>query len=66
MSRIALIAGTYAPDRCGVADYTDRLRTALSQLGIESVVLTTVAAAQGADVWGGRTRLASQKLISAC
>ena len=52
MSRIALIAGTYAPDRCGVADYTDRLRTALSQLGIESVVLTTVAAAQGADVWG--------------
>ena len=52
MTRIALIAGTYAPNRCGVADYTNRLRTALSQLGIESVVLTTVDVTQGFDVWG--------------
>ena len=52
MTRIALIAGTYAPDRCGVADYTDRLRTALFQLGVESVVLTTVDITQSSDVWG--------------
>jgi polysaccharide biosynthesis protein PslF len=41
MTRIALIAGTYAPDRCGVAHYTDRLRNALSKQNVESVVLTT-------------------------
>ncbi|MCY7321961.1 MAG: glycosyltransferase family 4 protein [Phormidesmis sp. CAN_BIN36] len=45
MTRIALIAGIYAPDRCGVADYTDRLRIALSNHAIESVVLTTIVAA---------------------
>jgi len=46
MTRIALIAGTYQPELCGVAHYTDRLRAALSQLCIQSVVLTTYAAAQ--------------------
>jgi len=45
MTRIALIAGTYQPESCGVAHYTARLRETLSQQGIESVVLTTHAAA---------------------
>lgn len=55
MLRIAFIAGTYQPDRCGVADYTARLRSALRDRGVESVVLTTRAAAQTATdptVWG--------------
>ena len=46
MSRIALIAGTYLPERCGVADYTARLR---SQLSIETIVLTTIEAAKAAN-----------------
>ena len=45
MTRIALIAGTYQPQRCGVADYTERLRDTLIKQGIEFVVLTTHAAA---------------------
>lgn len=45
MTRIALIAGTYQPQRCGVADYTERLRDTLTKHGIEFVVLTTHAAA---------------------
>lgn len=45
MTRIALIAGTYQPERCGVAHYTERLRDTLREQGIESVVLTTCAAA---------------------
>ncbi|MBW4418988.1 MAG: glycosyltransferase [Myxacorys californica WJT36-NPBG1] len=45
MARIALIAGTYAPDRCGVAHYTAHLRTVLAQRGIETFVLTTHAVA---------------------
>src|SRR5689334_5362000 len=49
MVRIALIAGTYAPDRCGVAHYTAHLRAALAQRGIESCVLTTHAAANVMD-----------------
>jgi glycosyltransferase involved in cell wall biosynthesis len=49
MVRIALIAGTYAPDRCGVAHYTAHLRSALVQRGIESCVLTTHAAANAID-----------------
>ncbi len=39
MPRIALIAGTYLPDRCGVAHYTARLR---SELELETIVLTTI------------------------
>jgi glycosyltransferase involved in cell wall biosynthesis len=49
MVRIALIAGTYAPDRCGVAHYTAHLRATLAQRGIESCVLTTHAAANAMD-----------------
>lgn len=49
MTRIALIAGTYQPDRCGVAHYTARLRDALGEQGIQSVVLTTHAAASAND-----------------
>jgi len=46
MTHVTLIAGTYQPLRCGVAHYTERLRTALKEQGIESVVLTTHDAAQ--------------------
>ncbi|MGV0023374.1 glycosyltransferase [Phormidesmis priestleyi] len=45
MTRIALIAGTYQPDRCGVAHYTDRLRNSLTERGIDTIVLTTHEAA---------------------
>jgi polysaccharide biosynthesis protein PslF len=45
MTRIALIAGTYQPDRCGVAHYTAHLREKLAEQGIETVVLTTHDAA---------------------
>ncbi|MUG93358.1 glycosyltransferase [Scytonema sp. UIC 10036] len=43
---IAIIAGTYKPERCGVAHYTACLRNALNKLEVQSVVLTTHAAAQ--------------------
>ncbi|MBW4582116.1 MAG: glycosyltransferase [Tildeniella nuda ZEHNDER 1965/U140] len=46
MIQVTLIAGTYQPTRCGVAHYTDRLRTNLDLLGIPSTVLTTHAAAK--------------------
>jgi len=49
MTRIALIAGTYQPERCGVAHYTACLRDTLREQGIQSVVLTTHAAAQVAN-----------------
>ena len=45
MTCIALIAGTYQPERCGVAHYTACLRDALREQGIQSVVLTTHTAA---------------------
>lgn len=48
MLRVAFVAGTYQPDRCGVADYTARLRSALRDRSVESVVLTTRAVAQTA------------------
>ena len=50
MIRVALIAGSYQPERCGVAHYTARLREALGKHGIESVVLTTHAAASAHDL----------------
>lgn len=50
MTRIALIAGTYQPERCGVAHYTDRLRSVLSERAIQSVVLTTHLAAANQDL----------------
>ncbi|GAP94731.1 glycosyltransferase [Leptolyngbya sp. NIES-2104] len=43
MPKVALIAGTYLPDRCGVAHYTARLR---SELSIDTIVLTTFEAAK--------------------
>jgi len=45
MPRITLIAGTYQPDRCGVAHYTAHLREALTE-EVKSVVLTTQTAAK--------------------
>ncbi|MBD2460894.1 glycosyltransferase [Oscillatoria sp. FACHB-1407] len=55
---VAIIAGTYHPDRCGVAHYTLHLREALAQREITSLVLTTHAAAQTQDatVIGAVTR----------
>ncbi len=53
--RLALIAGTYQPNQCGVAHYTGCLRAGLLQKAIPSTVLTTCAAAQRlneSDVWG--------------
>lgn len=43
--RVALIAGTYQPDRCGVAHYTAHLRQTLAQRQVETLVFTTHAAA---------------------
>lgn len=43
---ITLIAGTYEPEHCGVADYTAHLREHLMQRGVQSTVLTTHTAAQ--------------------
>lgn len=43
MPKVALIAGTYLPEHCGVAHYTARLR---SELAIDTIVLTTVEAAK--------------------
>ena len=48
MNRIALIAGTYLPERSSVANYTAHLCTNLRQNKIESVVLTTYYAAEAA------------------
>lgn len=47
--RVALIAGTYRPEQCGVADYTAHLRQELAQRGVESMVLTTHQAETAAD-----------------
>ena len=55
MIRVISIAGTYRPAHCGVAHYTQQLRAKLSQLDIESRVLTTHVAAEAAgepDVMG--------------
>jgi len=38
---VAFVAGNYAPDLCGIADYTENLRHALRECGTESTVLTT-------------------------
>ncbi len=47
--RVAMVAGTYRPEHCGVAHYTERLRAALDAYGISSVVLTTREAAREAE-----------------
>lgn len=49
MTTIAIIAGTYQPDRCGTAHYTAYLRQALAKQGVNSIVLTTQAAATAID-----------------
>jgi glycosyltransferase involved in cell wall biosynthesis len=38
--KIVLITGSYPPDICGVADYTERLSEALQEAGAEVVVFT--------------------------
>lgn len=48
MTRIALIAGTYLPERCDISDYTAHLCNSLYEYGIESVILTTYYAAEAA------------------
>ena len=46
MTRVVMVAGTYRPERCGVAHYLRRLRSALDEHGISSSVLTTREAAR--------------------
>ncbi len=47
MTRVVMVAGTYRPERCGVAHYVQRLRSALDERGVSSLVLTTREAARG-------------------
>ena len=54
MTRVAMVAGTYRPERDGVAHYVLRLREALAERGVSSVVLTTREAARAAG--GGEVR----------
>src|SRR5918995_3142001 len=49
LTRVALVAGTYRPERCGVAHYTERLRSALDERGVSSLVLTTGEAARASS-----------------
>ena len=46
MTQIVLVAGTYRPERCGVAHYVQRLRSALEERGVSSLVLTIEDAAR--------------------
>src|SRR5918997_5963808 len=41
-----MVAGTYRPERCGVAHYTERLRSALGARSVSSLMLTTKEAAR--------------------
>ena len=45
--KIAMLSGSWPPDRCGVGDYTERLSLALGEHGIEVVRLGH----EGFDVW---------------
>ena len=49
MTRVVLVAGTYHPERCGVAHYVQRLRSALNERGVSSLVLTTKEAARASE-----------------
>ena len=49
MTRVAIVAGTYRPERCGVAHYTERLRSALDERSVSSLVLTTGEAARASS-----------------
>jgi len=46
MAQVAIIAGSYIPEKCGVAHYTQHLRESLSLLNVKSAVLTTRQAAE--------------------
>ena len=46
MTHVVMVAGTYRPERCGVAHYVQRLRSALDERGVSSLVLTTKEAAR--------------------
>jgi hypothetical protein len=46
VTRVVMVAGTYRPERCGVAHYVQRLRSALDERGVSSLVLTTKEAAR--------------------
>lgn len=46
---ITIIAGTYQSDRCGIAHYSAYLRRELAQHGVDSIVLTTEAAAKAVN-----------------
>ncbi len=48
MMHVAMVAGTYRPERDGVAHYVLRLREALARRGVSSSVLTTRGAAREA------------------
>jgi glycosyltransferase involved in cell wall biosynthesis len=63
MIRITLIAGTYQPDRCGVAHYTARLREILAE-EVKSVVLTTQVAAEALQDDGVQGVVQNWKLAS--
>ena len=54
MIRVVMVAGTYRPERCGVAHYVQRLRAALEGRGISSLVLTTKDAARASGDPGVR------------
>ncbi|MGF1512557.1 MAG: glycosyltransferase family 4 protein [Elainellaceae cyanobacterium] len=49
MIHVTLIAGTYQPQRCGVAHYTQRLRQELRQRDVATTVLTTYEAASAVN-----------------
>jgi polysaccharide biosynthesis protein PslF len=49
VTRVVMVAGTYRPERCGVAHYVQRLRSALDERGVSSLVLTTKEAARDSE-----------------
>lgn len=51
---MVMVAGTYRPECCGVAHYTRRLRSALDERGVSSLVLTTREAARASGDPGVR------------
>lgn len=48
MTRIVLIAGTYLPEQCSIAEYTMHLCANLCEYGVESSVFTTYYDAEAA------------------
>lgn len=62
MPRVAIIAGSFEPDHCGVVHYTAHLRSALAERGIPSVILTTRAAGRASEDPGVRGVTAGWRL----